>query len=66
MCQASFYPYALRKVSVFTELTLGHSRYRLTNVPPQPNSPSDTVPSRAWERVFKDPTTGHKQFNPPV
>lgn len=46
MCQASFYPYAPRIVSVYTELTLGHSRYPVTNVPPQPNSPSAIVPSR--------------------
>jgi len=37
--QASFYPFILRKVSVLTELTLGRLRYRLTGMPPQPNSP---------------------------
>ena len=41
--RASFYPYALRKISVLIELTLGHLRYRLTDVPPQPNSPPDYV-----------------------
>ena len=41
--RASFYPYALREISVLTELTLGHLRYLLTDVPPQPNSPSDFV-----------------------
>ena len=41
--RASFYPYALRKISVLTELALGHLRYSLTDVPPQPNSPPDTV-----------------------
>ena len=30
-------------VSVHTELTLGHLRYFLTDVPPQSNSPSDSV-----------------------
>ena len=30
-------------VSVHTELTLGHLRYSLTDVPPQSNSPSDSV-----------------------
>ena len=41
--QASFCPFALREVSVLTELALGHLRYRLTDVPPQSNSPPDTV-----------------------
>ena len=39
----SFCPFALREVSVLTELTLGHLRYLLTDVPPQSNSPPDTV-----------------------
>jgi hypothetical protein len=41
--QVSFCPYALREISVLAELTLGHLCYRLTDVPPQPNSPPDTV-----------------------
>ena len=41
--QASFCPFALREVSVLTELTLGHLSYHLTDVPPQSNSPPDTV-----------------------
>ena len=41
--QASFCPFALREVSVLAELTLGHLRYLLTDVPPQSNSPPDTV-----------------------
>jgi hypothetical protein len=41
--QASFYPFVLRQISVLTELTLGHLRYLLTDVPPQPNSPPDNV-----------------------
>ena len=36
-------PFALREVSVLAELTLGHPRYLLTDVPPQPNSPPDNV-----------------------
>ena len=35
----SFYPFILRKISVLTELILGHLCYSLTDVPPQPNSP---------------------------
>ncbi len=41
--QASFCPYALREVSVLTELALGHLRYHLTDVPPQSNFPPGTV-----------------------
>ena len=41
--QVSFYPYVLREISVLTELTLGHLCYHLTDVPPQPNSPPDSV-----------------------
>ncbi len=41
--QVSFYPFILRAISVRPELTLGHLRYRLTDVPPQPNSPPDNV-----------------------
>ena len=41
--QVSFYPFVLREISVLTELTLGHLRYCLTDVPPQPNSQPDNV-----------------------
>src|SRR5512133_2308983 len=41
--QGSFYPYVLHEISVLVELPLGHLRYRLTDVPPQPNSPPDYV-----------------------
>ena len=41
--QVSFYPFALHEISVLIELTLGHLCYRLTDVPPQPNSPPDCV-----------------------
>ena len=41
--QVSFCPFAPREVSVLAELTLGHLRYLLTDVPPQSNSPPDTV-----------------------
>src|SRR3954451_21211653 len=41
--QASFCPFALREVSVLSELALGHLRYRLTDVPPQSNSPPGGV-----------------------
>ena len=41
--QVSFYPFVLHEISVLIELTLGHLRYCLTDVPPQPNSPPDNV-----------------------
>ena len=41
--QVSFCPFALREVSVLAELTLGHLRYLLTDVPPQSNSPPEAV-----------------------
>src|SRR5882762_3109438 len=41
--QMSFYPFVLHEISVLTELILGHLCYRLTDVPPQPNSPPDYV-----------------------
>ena len=41
--QASFSPFGLHEISVLIELTLGHLCYLLTDVPPQPNSPTDVV-----------------------
>ncbi|KAK9049302.1 hypothetical protein SSX86_031732 [Deinandra increscens subsp. villosa] len=41
--QTSFYPSVLHEISVLVELILGHLRYLLTDVPPQPNSPPDNV-----------------------
>ena len=49
--QGSFYPFVLQEISVLLELPLGHLRYCLTDVPPQPNSPPDTV-------FNSDPSTG--------
>ena len=40
--QASLGPYALHEISVLVELALGHLRYRLTDVPPQSNSPPES------------------------
>ncbi|KAH9802245.1 hypothetical protein KPL71_001309 [Citrus sinensis] len=47
--QTSFYPFVPHEISVLVELILGHLRYLLTDVPPQPNSPPDNVfrPDRA-------------------
>ena len=41
--QMSFYPFIPQEISVLFELILGHLRYLLTDVPPQPNSPPDYV-----------------------
>ena len=41
--QISICPYAPREISVLTELILGHLGYCLQDVPPQPNSPPDSV-----------------------
>ena len=38
-----FSPVASHVISVLVELTSGHLRYPLTDVPPQPNSPTDSV-----------------------
>ncbi|XP_040933480.1 uncharacterized protein [Gossypium hirsutum] len=41
--QTSFYPFVPHEISVLVELILGHLRYLLTDVPPQPNSPPENV-----------------------
>ena len=42
--QASSFPlFSQQEISVLFELTLGHLRYCLADVPPQPNSPPDHV-----------------------
>ena len=39
----SLWPFPLQEISVLFETILGHLRYLLTDVPPQPNSPPDYV-----------------------
>ena len=51
--QASFSPFGLHEISVLIELTLGHLRYHLTDVPPQPNSPPDNV-FHVTQRLIQD------------
>ncbi|KAK8684410.1 hypothetical protein V6N13_040440 [Hibiscus sabdariffa] len=41
--QTSFYPFVPHEIFVLVELILGHLRYLLIDVPPQPNSPPDNV-----------------------
>ncbi|KAL0746017.1 hypothetical protein Bca101_101486 [Brassica carinata] len=49
--QTSFYPFVPHEISVLVELILGHLRYLLTDVPPQPNSPPDNVLRRIDPRA---------------
>ena len=55
--QASFSPFGPHKISVPIELTLGHLRYHLTDVPPQPNSPPNCVcrPDQQSKKTALDP-----------
>ncbi|CAN1125489.1 Putative uncharacterized protein ART2 [Linum perenne] len=59
--QTSFYPFVPHDISVLVELILGHLRYLLTDVPPQPNSPPDNVfrPDRPAERPLELPLILH-------
>jgi len=60
--QMSFYPFILRKISVLTELILGHLRYYLTDVPPQPNSPPDNVFNMDRESSEKEGVINFKEI----
>ena len=59
--QVSFCPFALREVSVLAELTLGHLRYLLTDVPPQSNSPPDTVFRADRSRLREESAAWHQK-----
>ncbi|CAE1169956.1 unnamed protein product [Acanthosepion pharaonis] len=48
--ERAFCPFAPREVSVLAELAFGHLRYRLTDVPPQSNSPARHGPRLRVER----------------
>ncbi|WOH03286.1 hypothetical protein DCAR_0622731 [Daucus carota subsp. sativus] len=54
--QTSFYPSVPHEISVLVELILGHLRYLLTDVPPQPNSPPDNVFRPDWPASEPLPT----------
>ena len=56
--QVSFYPFVLHEISVLIELTLGHLCYRLTDVPPQPNSPPDAGLPRTSRQQAKAAACG--------
>ena len=52
--QMSFYPFVLHEISVLIELILGHLRYLLTDVPPQPNSPPGSFSRLVCRRRGKE------------
>ncbi|KAB1207742.1 putative uncharacterized protein ART2 [Morella rubra] len=64
--QTSFYPFVPHEISVLVELILGHLRYLLTDVPPQPNSPPDNVfrPDRTAEAILGSKKRGNAP--PPI
>ncbi|WZZ14883.1 hypothetical protein YC2023_107972 [Brassica napus] len=64
--QTSFYPFVPHEISVLVELILGHLRYLLTDVPPQPNSPPDNVlrPDRPAEASLGSKRRGC--YPPPI
>ncbi|CAA7019743.1 unnamed protein product, partial [Microthlaspi erraticum] len=64
--QTSFYPFVPHEISVLVELILGHLRYLLTDVPPQPNSPPDNVlrPDRPAEASLGSKRRGYTP--PPI
>ncbi|KAJ9129124.1 hypothetical protein P3X46_034098 [Hevea brasiliensis] len=55
----SFYPFVPHEISVLVELILGHLRYLLTDVPPQPNSPPDNVFRPAAVAALDDEAFGY-------
>ena len=56
--QGDFYPFVLLEISVLHESPLGHLRYRLTDVPPQPNSPPDNVSNSDQASLLLSPKRG--------
>ncbi|KAK7288668.1 hypothetical protein RIF29_02137 [Crotalaria pallida] len=64
--QTSFYPFVPHEISVLVEHILGHLRYLLTDVPPQPNSPPDNVfrPDRPAEAGLGSKNRGNA--SPPI
>ncbi|KAF3763150.1 hypothetical protein M406DRAFT_48876 [Cryphonectria parasitica EP155] len=61
--QGDFYPFVLLEISVLHEPPLGHLRYGLTDVPPQPNSPPDNVFSLAPLHRISKKTIGVVVFH---
>ena len=65
----SLWPFPLHEISVLIETILGHLRYLLTDVPPQPNSPPDYVfntgcpPQAGSVKPQIDPKVGPARLN---
>ena len=65
----SLWPFPLHEISVLIETILGHLRYLLTDVPPQPNSPPDYVfntgcpPQAGSVKPQSGPKTGPARLN---
>ena len=55
----SFSPFGLQEISVLFELILGHPRYLLVDVPPQPNSPPN-----CFYKNSPPPKRGSRQKRP--
>lgn len=64
--ECSISPYFPREVSVLTELHLGHLRYVLTDVPPQPNSPSALVLDKPSKCQQQRPQNNRRHASLPV
>ena len=47
--QGSFYPFVQQEISVLFELPLGHLRFPIADVPPQPNSPPEAFKDEGCE-----------------
>ncbi|PHT27885.1 Regulator of rDNA transcription protein 15 [Capsicum baccatum] len=68
--QTSFYPSVPHEISVLVELILGHLRYLLTDMPPQPNSPPDNVfrpdrlPNSPPDNVFRPDRPAERALGP--
>ena len=62
----SLWPFPLHEISVLIETILGHLRYLLTDVPPQPNSPPDYVFNTGHPRPFDGPKGLKPQNRYPV
>ena len=60
--QISFSPFGPHEISVLIELILGHLCYHLTDVPPQPNSPPDSV----YGKDRSHPMNSHPTYRPAV
>jgi len=58
--QGDFYPFVLLEISVLYESPLGHLRYSLTDVPPQPNSPPGVYQRLVESLHFDIQSTGQK------